>query len=138
MSERGSKEAAVIKETAQRRATCCYCQQRYPLFHDDFDPDNDDEDLEDMESALPHGSVSGCTLLSRRGQRLRQEEMIAQWRSNGLPPVPNPMQSLAHRPATLNPNLSVKSYTPNTSFGASILVVHHSQLTQFFASTEWP
>ena len=117
--------------------------QGYPP-HDGFDPDNDDDDSEDMGSALPYGSVSGRTPLSRRGpnalslppereanpvsERPRAQTeggdgpVIAQWRSNGLPPVPNPMQSPALRPLTprLNPNLSANSYGSDASFGSAI------------------
>ena len=115
--------------------------------HDGFDPDNDDEDSEDASSSYtPYGSsVSVRTTGSRRGlnansmppereanpvsERPRAQTeggdgpIMAQWRSNGLPPVPNSLQSPnGIRPTTprLLSTTSASSYASDASFGSSM------------------
>ncbi|KAF9522646.1 hypothetical protein CPB83DRAFT_899456 [Crepidotus variabilis] len=118
--------------------------QGYPP-HDGFDVDADDEDLEDYPPASQYGSSSGRgTPISRRGNnalsmppergsdpvlerpRAQTEGVdgpaIAQWRSNGLPPLPSSNLDGAMRPITprLHSNMSANSYASDASFGNGV------------------
>ena len=118
--------------------------------HDGFDVDNDDDDSEDYSSS-GFGPVSGRTPVFRRGpnslsmpperegnnpvtERPRAQTegtdgpVIAQWRSNGLPPMPSTSSSHQSpqpgmRPGTprLNSNnMSASSYASDASFGSAV------------------
>ena len=114
--------------------------------HDGFD-DNEDDDSEDASSSYAHygPSISARTPAFRRGpnahslpperetnsisERPRAQTeggdgpILAQWRSNGHPPVPNTAQSAnGIRPTTprLYSTTSVSSYASDASFGSNI------------------
>lgn len=115
--------------------------------HDGFDLDYEDEDSEDASSSYTRygSSISARTPAFRRGpnahslpperesssisERPRAQTeggdgpIMAQWRSNGQPPVPNPVQSAnGIRPTTprLYSATSVTSYASDASFGSLV------------------
>jgi cell division control protein 24 len=117
--------------------------QGYPP-HNGFEEDADDDEFEDYPPASNYGSSGrGTPVGSRRGNamsmpperdaipgydrpRARTADtnglLMAQWRTNGLPPPPAPSSSSASRPVTprLNSNMSTASYASDTSFGNGV------------------
>ena len=124
--------------------------QGYPP-HDGFEPDYDDDDLEDYppasQSQTQYSSSGRGTPVSRRmpnalsmppereatnghdRPRAQTEGMdgpvMAQWRTNGLPPMPSstvmsPNGSLRPITPRLHSNMSANSYASDASFGTGV------------------